>query len=379
MLIPCAAATVFSSEEAAYKYARSAVEKARIGNFKEAIDDLKAARLYDPSNRIITKNLAIIYNNYGMELMKKGDISQAIEKFESALSYDRDDPITLYNLGVGYYKIQNMARAKRFLERAHALKPEMQGVAELLEKAGRETAIEKDFEKTDTQHFIIASSDDIPVEKLSYIRTWLEEAYGRVGAFLDHYPKNKIIVILYSEANYDAMLRGRPHWTLAVFDGKVRIPVNKFKYTNEDVIRILYHEYAHAVTFGIAGNKCPLWVSEGIAGKAEDLAGMRNAGIVRDNINAAAVYHIREMPRDFARIKDVRLATSLYAQSYLLIDFIVNRVGPSGLRSMLARLRDGQSAEHAIEALFDRDIEQFERDLEGYIKERYGITGIVYS
>ena len=363
----------FCSDEAAYKYNESGLNKLRNNNYQGAINDLKTAHLYSPANNNIKKNLSIAYNNYAFYLMNNGNPGLAIEKFEQALNFDQGNPFTLYNIGQAYYRIQDMKKAKVYLSKAYALKPELKGLRELLDKVSGEEKVEKSFGKYETMHFVIAYSSDLPVNKLSYIRTYLEEGYGRVGMFLDQYPANKVIAILYSENNYDQLLHRRPHWTMAIFDGKLRIPVNKFKYTDQDVIKIVYHEYAHALVHEITKGNCPLWLNEGIASKAEDFVEMRDRDLIKKYISHFGIRPIRQIPQDFSHMKDMNMVTLMYIESYLLVDFIVKRVGNSGLKNILEYLGMGMSAESALEKVFGDNFDKFEDKWKRFIVEEYGI------
>jgi len=366
----------FSSPEAAYKYNEEGLKKIKQGDFEGAINAFKSANLYEPSNKAILTNLAVAYNNYGFALMKNGQLNKAIQNLEKAVYYEPGNAYALYNLGQAYYNAQNMPGASRCLERAVKLNPDLQGALALLNKINGESSVEDNFERTETMRFIIASARDIPVASFSYIRTYLEEAYGRIGMFLGYYPKNKIVVVLYSESNYDAMLKGRPHWALAAFDGKVRIPVNRFKYTNDEVIKIIYHEYAHAVLYELAREKCPLWFQEGIAGKAEDFATPKNKGLVRKYIDKFGLMPITAIPSDFTSIKDVNRATALYIESYLIVDFIIRKKGYAGIKNIINYLKDGYAIEKAISIIFQEDLSSFEKMWIRYVIEEYSVDSL---
>ena len=375
LFIPHAA---FPSREAAFRHNMEGVRKLKSGDYKGAIADLKAAHRYSPSSKPILKNLAVAYNNYGFYLMSKDQLNPAIEQLENSLYYDPENPYALYNIGQAYYRVQNMPRAKLYLEKASKLEPGIKGMKPLLRKISGESEVEKGFDKIETMHFIIAAAPKISVSKISYIRTYLEEAYGRIGMFLDYYPKNKVVVILYSEDNYGKLLKHRPHWTLALFDGKVRIPVNKFKYTDEEVIKIIYHEYAHAVVYDIAKDKCPLWLNEGIAGKAESFAVPKDRELFGKYIEKLGLIPFRKIPGDFSKIKSRNTATLLYMESYLLVDFIVKKAGYSGLKDILLYLGKGADIRYAIVKVLERDVGQFEKEWERYVIENCGIEKLKY-
>ena len=362
-----------SNKEIVYKYNQSGIEKLKNKDFRGAINDFKMAHFYDPSNKKILNNLVIAYNNYGFYLMKKGEFTQAIEKYEQALYYDPHRPYVLYNLGQAYYMNQNISKAKLVLEKAYKLAPNIKGLKRLLDKVNREVEVEKGLTRLETMHFIVVSSQNIPIEKISYIRTYLEEAYGRVGMFLDHYLTKKVVAVLYSEAEYDKLLGNKPHWTMAIFDGKVRIPVSKFKYSNEEVVRFIYHEYAHAVVRDITKGNCPLWLNEGIACKAEDFVTPHRGERFAAYFEKFGVVPLKKIPNNFTQIRDVRLATLMYGESYLLVEFILREVGQSGLREILRYLGQKVPITVAIQKVLGRDYNSFARQWEEYVRRKYGI------
>ena len=234
------------SQEKLYKYNEEALEHIRARRYPEAIKVLKTIHRHMPGSEVVRSNLMAAYNNHGFDLMRAGDIKTAIELYEEALYYDPDSAYTRYNLGQVYYKAQNISKAVAHLREAYDLKPGIKGLGSFLEKVEKEMKIDHTFKKFETMHFAIAYQDKVEDEKVSYIKIFLEEAYGRIGMFLDHYPEAKVPVVLYPEKTYLSILGDGPQWSHGVYDGKMRIPVIKDKITDEDLQGIIYHEYAHA-------------------------------------------------------------------------------------------------------------------------------------
>ena len=375
-VVSIASQFAYASQEAAYNHNSEGLAKLNAKDFKSAIKEFKEALRYAPSSKKIKANLAVAYNNYGFTLMKQDELREASLQFENGLYYDPDNPYTLYNLAQVYYRLQKVQKAKECLERAKGLGSDIAGVDTLLNRIEGEAKVEGKFDKNETMHFIMASSPDLSVDKTSYIRTYLEEAYGRMGMFLDHYPRNKTVAVLYSEDNYSNMLGDRPHWALAVFDGKVRIPVNKFKFTNEQVIKIIYHEYAHAVVHDIAGGGVPLWLNEGIASRAESFAQPKNMALAGKYIEEFGIIPVWQMPSDFGAVGDRKIATLLYMESYLYVDFILRRVGYTGLKDILNYIGDGKSVEYAIGKVMGMNMREFQKEWEKYIQSQLGIQKV---
>jgi len=91
----------------------------------------------------------------------------------------------------------------------------------------------------------------------------LEVAYDSLCRLFDFRPENKMQVVLYQTADYGGV-GTQPDWVGAVFDGKLRIPVNVMRY--REVYRpMLFHELTHAFVRAMTRYKIPTWTNEGIA------------------------------------------------------------------------------------------------------------------
>ncbi|MBO7383750.1 MAG: hypothetical protein J6U07_03935 [Fibrobacter sp.] len=91
----------------------------------------------------------------------------------------------------------------------------------------------------------------------------LEVAYDSLTHLFDFRPDNKMHLVLYQSAEYQGM-DNRPGWVGALFDGKLRVPVNMMKYP--EIYRpILFHELTHAFVRAMTRKNIPLWLNEGIA------------------------------------------------------------------------------------------------------------------
>lgn len=366
----------FSSDETIYRYNESALKKLQKGEFQSAINDLKAAHSLDPYNKKVTENLAVVYNNYGFYLLNKGQIDQALEKFERAINYEQNNPYMYYNLAKAYYEIQNMEKAKLNLEKAYKLNPEIKGLKSFLAKVTRETSLEREFDILETMHFIVSYSLGVEVHNMSYIRTYLEEAYGRLGMFLDYYPKNKIIALIYSEEEYKAILKNQPYWTMAFYDGKVRIPAHKFSYSERDVVKIIYHEYAHSVTQSLAKGKCPSWLSEGISCRVEEFVEAKDKSLVKDYIEGLGFVPLRYLFTDFSKISDIKQVRLLYLESLTVVEYILSKVGSGGLRNILVALGDGMPINVVFEKIIGEDLFSFEQGWKNFLRSNYSINNI---
>ena len=79
------------------------------------------------------------------------------------------------------------------------------------------------------------------------------------------------------------------------------------------------------------------------------------------------------MPNDFTTTKDIQIATLMYAQSYLLVNFIIERFGFRGLQDILENLKNKNNIKTALNKVFKEDIHQIERKFVQFLSQEYGL------
>ncbi len=91
----------------------------------------------------------------------------------------------------------------------------------------------------------------------------LEVAYDSLCTLFDFRPENKMSLVLHKSSEYQGV-GPRPEWVAAVFDGKLRVPVEMMQY--REVYRpVLFHELTHSFVRSMTRAKVALWINEGIA------------------------------------------------------------------------------------------------------------------
>ena len=91
----------------------------------------------------------------------------------------------------------------------------------------------------------------------------LEVAYDSLCNLFDFRPQNKMHLVLYPSTPFQGV-GPRPDWVGAVYDGKIRVPVNVMEYP--DYYRpMFFHELTHAFVRAMTRYKVPLWINEGMA------------------------------------------------------------------------------------------------------------------
>ncbi|MCK4648772.1 hypothetical protein KAT51_04525, partial [bacterium] len=215
----------------------------------------------------------------GIDYMKKGKYEEAIEEFKDAVEEigdesdvsedeeEREELIMIYHLLATAYTKNNMPqKAKETYQRILKIGPLDVKARKKLDRMRREERIESKLLKKESAHFILKfeGTEERKYEALEILET-LEEAYKKVGADLNYYPKAKTAVIIYPSKEKFRYVTHTHSWTGGLYDGKIRVPLSVELDEAEHFKNMLAHEYTHHVIDLKTKNNCPLWLHEGLA------------------------------------------------------------------------------------------------------------------
>jgi len=362
----------FSAVEDGVRNNEKGVAALQAKDYRRAIEYFRKALRELPDNKVVKKNLSNAYHDYGAVFFSRGETLNAVDYFEKSIRYDAKNVYSLIDLGRAYYKQNKLDRAVDYLSQAYQINPEVKGLKDLLLKAKQETAVESDLQKMQSLHFIIVSAADININNYGNIRISLEQAYSRMGAFFDYFPKTKTGVILYSDAAYQKLNQTTPYWAHAHFDGKIRIPLAQKIYSKDYLRKMIYHEFTHALIRQLTHGNCPIWLNEGLASYAEGLVEHRPKSFFTQYITKTSFIPFDKLPSGYSQIEDSRQANLVYREYYLLASFIIDKQGNSALRKILNSLGSGQSISDAITQATSMNMDQFAAAWHGYVKRKLG-------
>ena len=146
----------------------------------------------------------------------------------------------------------------------------------------------------------------------------LEVAFDSISNLFDFIPENKISLVLYEDKDFQGM-GSRPDWVAAVFDGKLRVPVNMMEH--REVYRpVLFHELTHAFVRAMTFKSIPLWMNEGIA----QVIDASRTGVERP---AGAVPNLKTLTEPFVNQQNTDMALRLYWYSQRMVEELLKRGG----------------------------------------------------
>ena len=232
----------------------AALENQRFGDALEAFTKAAALQPGDAS----------LCFGAGVAAFMLGQNDLAQTRFECALALNPKYLPAAVWLGDLHYRAGRLHEAIAIYETARQRSPSARELREPLVNWRKEQALQSRFRDVRTEHFtaLFEMATDEPFAREVVER--LEAAYRRVGSALGVYPSQPIVVVLYSREQFSDITR-LAAWSVAAYDGRIRVPLRGALERREELDRVLSHEFVHAVVAMVGGRTVPAWVNEGLA------------------------------------------------------------------------------------------------------------------
>lgn len=273
---------------------------------------------------------------------------------------------------------QRLDEAERHYKQAFLINPDP-ALRAKYEKLMREKTIDKNQQQYEDEHFIIRYRRSEIIEG-SEIREFLREAYRTISQDMGHYPPYKISVALYDREEYQKLMGSVPHWSGALFDGKIRIPVylNSPKgtfnsYDSQELKKLIHHELTHAFILDLSQTKCPVWLNEGLAQYFEHKIKPINLTILINAVQAKALLSTDElMFQDISKITSHEKAMLYYLESFSLVSYILKQNRMYNVKKLLRELGKGTAFVEAFEKSFGRTFKDVATNWQRQLEAEYG-------
>jgi len=324
--------------------------------------------------------------------IEAGHLREAEERFARAREAGPDETAALVGSAVVARRLGHAADAQRWLTRALQIDPALTAASLVLASIARESgdleAALRIYEAAlvrAPEHPELTAGADLCRTELVRLTRWagdrdshariffdgpadeatarlalacVEQARLQTGAGLQVAPPDIVTVVLATAAAAGQAGTVAPEWSTSQFDGRIRMQVRPPVKDQSEFVRMLTHEYAHAVLRGVAPAGVPAWINEGLATLLEPDGG-RRAGI--DLKKAGLLVPWPRLQESFAGLPTT-LVTAAYAQSAIGVAVLIDK---AGLPAVLALMRDMAAGEVFDSALRSRTGLSFE----GFQKE----------
>ena len=332
------------------------------GNFSKARGYLEAGLRFDSQN-------PTILNYYAALLARTGNAAEALPYAERAVRAAPDSPDALTVLGYVQFADDHTADAIRSWKHSLALRPDST-VQKYLAKAQRDATAEADYTQHESNHFVLKYEGKQTSDLLrSQLIATLESEYDDLVRQLGIAPRNSILVVLYTEQSFFDVTQA-PSWSGAVFDGKLRIPINGLTSVTPELARVLKHELTHSFISQLANGRCPQWLNEGIA-QAMEPKQLSHGKILADLFRTQHEIPLNALEGSFMNFSSVQAAVA-YEESLAAVQYVSDTYGMSDLQRVLERLGQGSSTEAALRAVIHSDYGQLEAEIGKYLNSKYG-------
>ncbi len=332
------------------------------GNFSKARTYFEAALRFDSKN-------PTILNYYAALLVRTGNAAEALPYAERAVRAAPDSPDALTVLGYVQFAADRTPDAIRTWKHSLVLRPDAM-VQKYLEKAQRDSTAEADFTQHESSHFTLRYEGKRTPDALrSQLVVTLESEYDDLVRELGIAPRNNIPVVLYTEQSFFDVTQA-PSWSGAVYDGKLRIPINGLTSVTPELARVLKHELAHSFISQLSGGRCPQWLNEGIA-QAVEPKRVSHGQLLADLFRTQREIPLNALEGTFVQFSSAQ-ASMAYEESLAAVQYISDTYGMSDLQRILERLGQGSSTEAALRTTIHSDYGQLEAEVGKYLIGKYG-------
>ena len=200
------------------------------------------ALAYTPDSPTVNTNLYNILLNHAQSSNKKKNIYKAKRLSEEAISFMPDKPSAYILLGNIYYNEDNFKETLKYWNKAIEIEPNNTTLGKRIEKLKKEKEVEEDFKTRKRQHFRIRFDKELDSEYVWAISDILEDARRNIRNEFSLSSTEIVPVIVYTKEQFNEAT-SMPHWTLGLYDGKIRIREQDIAQSDKLLRKTLSHEY----------------------------------------------------------------------------------------------------------------------------------------
>ncbi len=241
------------------------------GQYQNALDLISNLQTQKPADLLwLEKQRGIVLVTMGWMAVKANQCDQAFHFFEQ-IKMENSDAVK--GEAVCFFKNKDFLNAERKLKTYLTTAPKDQEAKDLL-KIIQEELKEEDpnvYQQETTQNFLIRFPRGFFY--VDQIISILENSLADLETTFEmQKSQNSILVVIYDQKNFSALLGDKPGWIDGMFDGRIRVPLSAAKKSQDTELEklkvTLKHELVHAFFDDILrpkNLKMPIWLNEGLA------------------------------------------------------------------------------------------------------------------
>jgi tetratricopeptide (TPR) repeat protein len=342
------------------------------GDLEHALSDERTALTYAPDEPALLMNVAYIY-------LRRNEYKQALDYLERAKRFAPDNPDVAKLAGWAYHGLNQLDKAITEWKHALALHPDKELQA-ALEEALRDKKEEESYKENESSHFKLRYNGAAePALARDVLRT-LETHFSAIESELNYTPPESIGVVLYTEEAFTDITRA-PSWAGALYDGRIRVPVQGLTAVDAELSRSLKHELTHSFVaqktrsacMGLAAscsNRAPTWIQEGLAQWMEGFRSGEDAAALVQIYDEGHAVPLGRLESTWVRL-DRQTAHYAYAWALANMEYIVKTDGMSDIERILDRIGSGMATEQALREVLHSDYSDLMHSTVAYLRKNY--------
>ncbi len=352
-------------------HAASTFELSR-GDLEHALSDERTAVSYAPDEPALLMNVAYIY-------LRRNEFKQALDYLERAKRLVPDNPDVSKLAGWAYYGLNKLDQAVAEWKHALALHPDKE-LQSALEAALRDKKEEESYKENESSHFKLKYNGAAePALARDVLRT-LEMHFSAIESELNYTPPESIGVVLYTDEAFRDITRA-PSWSGALYDGRIRVPVQGLTAVDGELSRSLKHELTHSFVaqktrsacMGLAAScaiRAPTWIQEGLAQWMEGYRSGDDAAGLAQIYGEGHAIPLGRLEGSWIRL-DRDTAHYAYAWALANMEYIIQTNGMGDIERILDRIGSGMATEQALREVLHSDYSDLMESTVGYLRKTY--------
>lgn len=357
-------------QQLAIVYNNYAVELADQGKLNDAIRQLEEATRLDTANAQLRRNLAMMHLQTAQDAYRTHQIPRAREAIVESLRVEPDTAGAYALLGEIEYNSQRLKEAKAAWQKALTLKPDFAEVNERLKQVSQELPVESEFERVSQAYFDIRFPDTLERSTGFDLQETLLAARRAIGADFAYWPSRKLIVLVYSAEQFRQLRQDAPEWAAGQFDGKIRVPLPNGELNPQAVTHILYHEYTHALIHDLTDGRCPAWLNEGLAEYESWKPSTPAWPMLRHAASAQRLIPWTQLfSAQFTGSMSPQEAALAYEQAHSLVRYLVERYGFWRIKRLLQAVKQGTPSDQAVASEFHLKLPRLEEYWKTWLRD----------
>lgn len=321
---------------------------------------------YKETLRLLDKAIEYTNDQYALYLDKgtcyfsMAEYEEAEQAFQHALHLKPGNFKAHQMLGELCYLANNMEDARQHWQKALEVKPDNEAVKKRMASLRSLDKLSGDLETEADMLFAVTFNGTKKPELRELVLKMLGDMAIRVDEQLGLYPRRQIpVTLLTDEEFFD--ITGSPQWAGGVYEGHIKIPVDKYKI--ESLRRVLLHEYVHAVIFDRFANQCPWWLNEGLAqylsGDAEKT---KKPELAARYISQFEAPELATLPGSELTEGDENQVAVVYSLALSAVKYFIDTFGMSDMKYVLDLMAEGKSFDRVIQPVTGYSYQEFQQN-----------------